>query len=439
MENNEKNKRLKKILISTLWGPFFGYVIAIIISIIATFLGLGSHGYREMLLLFVAAESSIVTMFIILKLKKRITPSFNTMSSFVLQIFNIIFMLLFIYYIKELRVIYLILLTISIVFLINYATLIQSLFISLVGVSAYFVTTIYAISVAGQKGDLRLELFYGFCFIPTALLTSYMSGLYRKQREMVRNAKREAEHARDELWGEMELAKRIQTALLPLKPAIDNFEVAAFMLPASDVGGDYYNILNICGHDWIVIGDVSGHGVPAGLVMMMVNAAIKTVILENPGVSPSHLLTVVNNSLSDDIRRISNDKYMTISALAYHRDGMFTFSGLHQDIMIFRVREGEVESVETSGIWLGIFDDIKGINNDESVRLDVGDVMILFTDGITEARDAVGAMFSDEGLKSCLRETGKKSPEEIKSMIMERLKPYTLNDDVTLVVIKRIW
>ncbi|MCP4610029.1 MAG: response regulator, partial [Planctomycetes bacterium] len=98
-----------------------------------------------------------------------------------------------------------------------------------------------------------------------------------EQKEEISAQRDQIIKARDAIWGEMELAKKIQTVLLPEEPKISGYEIAAHMEPADEVGGDYYDVINFEGKDWLVIGDVSGHGVPSGLVMMMVQTAIHTV------------------------------------------------------------------------------------------------------------------------------------------------------------------
>ncbi len=183
----------------------------------------------------------------------------------------------------------------------------------------------------------------------------------------------------------MDLAKRIQTILLPETPAIKGYEIAANMTPADMVGGDYYDIINVGGRDWLVIGDVSGHGVSAGLIMMMVQTSIHLVLYQNPAVNPSKLLTVVNKTISENIKKIDETKYMTINVLACFDDGNFIHAGLHQDILIYRALTSTVESIETDGVWLGIEDDIDGMMTDSSLKINNGDTMLLYTDGITEA------------------------------------------------------
>jgi serine phosphatase RsbU (regulator of sigma subunit) len=256
----------------------------------------------------------------------------------------------------------------------------------------------------------------------------------------------EVQKARDELWGEMELAKKIQTTLLPKKPVINGYEISAYMLPATMVGGDYYDIINADGRDWIVIGDVSGHGVPAGLVMMMVQTSINTIVSHSPDLAPSKLLTVINGTITKNVRMLNEDKYVTITVLATHKDGSFCFSGLHQNILVRRAATGTVDVIETNGFWIGIEDDIAKKVEDETFILNTGDVMLIFTDGITEAwkkgttkneRNPDSDMFGEDNLIEIFKRNGERTVDEIKNSIVAALVDYQCNDDVTMVVIRR--
>ncbi|MCP4604203.1 MAG: SpoIIE family protein phosphatase [Proteobacteria bacterium] len=257
---------------------------------------------------------------------------------------------------------------------------------------------------------------------------------------------------RDSLWGEMQLAKKIQTVLLPEKPKIKGYGISTFMKPADEVGGDYYDIVNIEGSDWIIVGDVSGHGVPAGLVMMMVQTSVRSTLQvaekRKLDLNPSELLTLVNATISRNIRRLGEDKYMTITAIATSENGKFVFSGLHQDIMIYRAQKDDVELVPTHGMWIGIVDDIGAMLENHDVRLDSNDVALLYTDGITEAskegfseedRNSVNDMFGDKSLLEVFKNHGTGTPEEIKVSILNALSQggYVNDDDITMVVIKR--
>lgn len=252
---------------------------------------------------------------------------------------------------------------------------------------------------------------------------------------------------RDQLWGEMELAKKIQTVLLPDQPLVRGYEISAYMKPATEVGGDYYDIINVGNMDWVVIGDVSGHGVPAGLIMMMVQTSIHSVLETKPDAKPSELLVLVNGVLYRNIRKLGEDKYMTITVLSCIKDGRFYYSGLHQDIILYRAKKGAVEIVETDGMWIGILDDLNGRVGDSMLSLGIGDTMLVFTDGITEAwkrgsvknaRDPAVDLFGQQRLVDILLRTGSARPREIKAAILESLSGYECKDDVTLVVLRRL-
>ncbi|MCP4136044.1 MAG: SpoIIE family protein phosphatase [bacterium] len=248
----------------------------------------------------------------------------------------------------------------------------------------------------------------------------------------------ELAEARDAIWGEMELAKKIQTALLPEEPAIKGYEISAYMKPADLVGGDYYDIINTAGKDWVIIGDVSGHGVPAGLIMMMVQTSIQFALNQQIDLSPSELLAVVNTTISDNIKKLDEDKYMTITAIACHEQGKLLFSGLHQDIMVYRQASGDVELVETRGLWIGLGEDIKDVLHNDSIDLAVGDAVLLYTDGISESIDSDGTLYSDEKLLDIFKDSGKGSTEEIKKTILDSVEGYTCHDDITMVLFKRL-
>jgi len=244
--------------------------------------------------------------------------------------------------------------------------------------------------------------------------------------------------ARDELWGEMQLAKKIQTVLLPVDPVLPGYEVTVHMTPADEVGGDYYDIINVSGNYWVVIGDVSGHGVPAGLVMMMLQTSIKTVLYKNPHTSPSKLLSDINRVLTNNIRILGEDKYITITILACFPDGLFVYSGLHEDLMVYRSKNSSVEIVKTKGMWLGLRDDIKTFMEDDELTLEEHDVLLLYTDGITEAFDSGRNIFSKKKLMTIFEENGNKSTDDIKTSIITQLEDYKKHDDVTLIILKRV-
>ena len=218
------------------------------------------------------------------------------------------------------------------------------------------------------------------------------------------------------------------------------------MKPAADVGGDYYDVININNKDWIVIGDVSGHGISAGLVMMMVQTCIHNTLELTSELSPSQLLNIINKTISKNIKKINEKKYMTIIAFT-HEKGKFTFSGLHLDIMIYRQKTKTIDLLVTNGVWIGLTEDIEDALEDNSFELNKGDVMLLHTDGITDAwrkgtvegsRDIKNDMFGTARLTEIFKKYEGGNPGDIRNNILKELENYDVNDDTTIMIIKKL-
>ncbi|MCP5481353.1 MAG: SpoIIE family protein phosphatase [Spirochaetales bacterium] len=281
-----------------------------------------------------------------------------------------------------------------------------------------------------------LSRIFASAFETAETLTKELEARVRERTQELHESNTQLQKAKDELWGEMQLARRIQTVLLPAAPAIAGFEIVAYSEPADQVGGDYYDVIHAGGVDWIVIGDVSGHGVPAGLVMMMTQTAIHTALRQEPGVDPARLLGVVNRVIYENTRLLGDTrKYITITVLSAHVNGVFYFSGLHQDILIHRGLTDEIEVLETQGMWLGVLEDIRDDLPVDSLKLSVGDTMLLFTDGVTEAIRPDGSFFTDERLAALLARGG--SLPHLRDSILEALADYRKRDDVTFVLVRR--
>ncbi len=264
--------------------------------------------------------------------------------------------------------------------------------------------------------------------------------------KMVSERTLELEKARDTIWSEMELARKMQTILVPDHPHMEGYEVTAYMAPAEMVGGDYYDVINQGGMDWVVIGDVSGHGVPAGIIMMMVQTSIHTVLAGNPGIRPSSLLERVNTVITDNIKKLNEDKYMTITVIACLSGGSLSVSGLHQDILIYRAHSKRVETFRTAGILLGLRDLIEYVPADRELSLERDDVIVLYTDGITESwrkgsvrnhRNPRLDMFGQNRLADTLLRNHNRSVEEIRDAVLKELDGFECTDDVTMVIIRK--
>ena len=237
---------------------------------------------------------------------------------------------------------------------------------------------------------------------------------------------------------EMDIACQIQTSLLPKEPRLPGFEVTAYMETADEVGGDYYDVFqDAYGRDWMIIGDVSGHGVPAGLVMMMAQTSVHSVIHAAKDLPLTEVMKSVNRILSNNIRLMGITKYMTITVFCRTTEESFMYAGLHLPLIVYRATTKNVEEIDTSGSWLGVEDMLNDFDIQE-VKFNQGDTMLLYTDGITEARDKNDEMLADTGLLGFMRKNGNKPPLEIKEELLKLLKNFQNNDDITFMVIKRL-
>lgn len=238
-----------------------------------------------------------------------------------------------------------------------------------------------------------------------------------------------------ELWSEMDLARKIQTVLLPQKPSLPEYRIAAQMMPAATVGGDYYDAFSADGTDWLLIGDVSGHGVTAGLTMMIVQTAVHS-IAQNAtrDLTPSELLTRVNAAIRSNLQKIDEHQYVTITALRLSGSEV-VYAGLHQDILVYRARTKSVERHETQGAWLGLLDDLTGLLQDDRLLLEDGDLLLFYTDGITEL-ELDGELLGTERLATMFERLATKSPEPnvLVEQIVELARKHEASDDVTVLV-----
>ena len=243
---------------------------------------------------------------------------------------------------------------------------------------------------------------------------------------------------------ELDVARQLQMMVLPSEEEISDFQdmdIACFMSPADEVGGDYYDILHLeKGGMLIGIGDVTGHGLSAGVLMLMAQTAIRT--LSNANLDMRELINRVNTVLYQNIQRINEDKNMTL-ALIHYNAGHYTVVGQHESILVCR-SNGEIENIETFdlGLFVGMEEDISAFTNTHQFQLNKDDVMLLYTDGITEAINVKEEEFGMDGLQKLLKKyyrlPAKDISENIKADLIEYIGDAEIYDDITLVIFKQI-
>ncbi len=259
--------------------------------------------------------------------------------------------------------------------------------------------------------------------------------------EMAAAVKRGQEQAvaRERLESELKTARRIQEKLLPHEmPDIPGFEIVGTSLPSEQVGGDYFDFLDM-GEEkvGIAVADVSGKGIPAALLMSNLQASLHAQALQEERVS-------VLVSKMNDLLALSTDSNMFATffyGVLNRRKSSFTSTNAgHNPPLLFRT-DGKIEKLEAGGLLIGFLTKQKYAQKE--ILFEPGDVLVLYTDGITEAVSEKGAqdLFGEKRLIEVIQANRMKSAREIQAAILKAIASHTGNspqsDDITLVVIKR--
>src|SRR5688572_13663904 len=244
----------------------------------------------------------------------------------------------------------------------------------------------------------------------------------------------------EKLRRDLALAGEVQRRLLPAQPpARSDAAFAAFTLPARTVGGDYYDFLELQDDRLaIAVADIAGKGIPAALLMSAVQASLRVMAAE-PGLPSSRLVSQMNRFLH---RSTATSSYATFfyAQLDIRGRRLHYVNAGHNPPYLVR-RQGEVvEIVElsTGGTVLGLFPEAD--YEDGSADLLPGDLLVAFTDGVTEARDTAGEEFGEERVKALLRAAAGASAEELSAALARQIREWTAgaeqHDDITFVIAK---
>ena len=254
-----------------------------------------------------------------------------------------------------------------------------------------------------------------------------------------RRARIELRGARDALFAEVEVAQKIQTLLLPREPVLPGYVISGQMTPATEVGGDYYDVLETdTGRRLIAIGDVSGHGVTTGLTMMMVRASLVSTLESRRDASLAELYIAMNRSLRRTLERMNMMLYMTFALLEHDGGGRFRAVGAHLPVLIHRAGKRDVEEVELAGVWLGVIDEITpDLVPETEIELGAGDTMLLLTDGVVE-HDGAGGMFGFERVHAAFAAHAERGPSQVVEALTMQLAAHGTrqDDDVTLLALR---
>ncbi len=239
---------------------------------------------------------------------------------------------------------------------------------------------------------------------------------------------------------DMEIAQQIQESFLPdAAPIIAGVDIAGHCISAAHVGGDYYDFFLREDHIVdVVIADVSGHSVGAALIMSEVRTLLRAEA--NSIHTPRAVLETLNNQLHDDLSRA--ELFITMFYAEYNAEtSILSYSNAgHNHPVLQRTNGSFSQELDTEGLILGVKKDV--LFEERNVMLTSGDVLLFYTDGLTEACNSNAEMFGMEGLYSLLKACGHLSATEILDMFYARIHDFTgsqyLQDDISLVVVKKL-
>ena len=238
-----------------------------------------------------------------------------------------------------------------------------------------------------------------------------------------------------QLESELELSQVIQRGLLPQQvPEINGLNIAAFSRPAQIVGGDYFDFVDFQdGKPGLVMADVSGHGVSAGMFMSSMQTAFHTLVPQSD--SPVDVLERLNHLYIHNINfttfvTIFFGKYDPLThTLSYANAG-------HSSAYLYRAVTNQEVWLRPTGPAIGLSEEFT--IRREHISLEPGDILLLYTDGITEAADHQGALWGEDNLAEIIRQNPDSSAERLIQKILKALKDHTngssLADDVTLMI-----
>jgi sigma-B regulation protein RsbU (phosphoserine phosphatase) len=249
-------------------------------------------------------------------------------------------------------------------------------------------------------------------------------------------------HEKKQLENEIRNASEIQKILLPsAAPDIGRYVVSALNYPAKIVSGDYYDYIRVDDNHWgLVIGDVSGKGIPASLIMAMCRSVIR-VHAEN-NTNPHDVLCAVNRALFPDIRE---DMFISMAYVFLREDSdeVTLVRAGHDPPMLYHKAAGSTEMLKPPGLAVGIdngevFNRVTQIHN---FQMQSGDALLLYTDGVNETLNRDGEEFGVDALRLALEASAADGADAIVSQISSDLRAFMgdtpQNDDITLIAVEK--
>ncbi|RHF72492.1 serine/threonine protein phosphatase [Fusobacterium mortiferum] len=243
---------------------------------------------------------------------------------------------------------------------------------------------------------------------------------------------------KERMSNELDVASRIQKKILPADvDEIFGLEIAQYFEPAKEIGGDYYDYTILDDNVFsITIADVSGKGVPAAFLMALGRSVLRTLTLTGD-FAPNENLNELNKIIYSDI---TEDMFITMMHSKYNKENktLYYSNAGHNPLVVYRASTDSIELHTVKGVAIGFLEEYKYRQGE--IQLNKGDIVIFYTDGITEAENSNKEMFGLERLKEVIYNNKNKSPKELRKVILESInrfrKDYEQTDDLTFVILK---
>lgn len=245
---------------------------------------------------------------------------------------------------------------------------------------------------------------------------------------------------RDRMLDELTIASQLQREILPKETVeVPGLQIVAKSRPATEVGGDSFDFVTVRGKTYVYVGDVTGHGAAAGLIMTMANAFVD--VFADSFDSAFEIVVNVNKYIK---QRIKKAMFMTMLMLCWdHEKQKLTYVGAgHEHLLVYRADTGVCETILAGGVALGMVPDNSKLVSEREIKLGEGDLVILYTDGITEAKNSKGKLYGIDRLKRTISEYASRYSAEgvnyyIAKDVSAFIEGHGQDDDMTLIVIRR--
>jgi len=280
----------------------------------------------------------------------------------------------------------------------------------------------------GTGRDIALLLMFSGIFTTLFLGVIYASRAQRLLAERIRNETREEQ--------ELKVAAEIQQALLPPRLHSGNtYAAAAASIPCRTIGGDFFEYLSLPGERvGFALGDVAGKGPPAAILASLVQGIFSTHVDEEP--SPARTMTRLNQAL---LRRGIEARFATMAYVVLSPDGMLvSCSAGHNPAFLISV-SGPIRRLEKGGLVVGAFEN--AAYEEETITLEPGDTLVLYSDGVSDAENAGGEQFGEDRLRAILKDgAAKLTPEQVLDRVLRATQDFAGNhppaDDITVLVVR---